>query len=323
LNEFIIPEVKDTAAATSGVTFPFERAQQLKGKLSRVFSYHLGCMTSGARFETESILVTGESGTGKSKEIQTLLKRFNESGAMLPNGQPARFAECILKTTQSWKDLGRNTLKAVGYPLSDRVKLTQSEYWEYVVREAKLAGVIGIHYDETQHIFRKKGELDRLSILDSFKTLMKSHEWPLILIFSGVPELDGYLREEPQLYRLLHRVTFNDVELPEELNLVHEIVGNYALQAKLSVAEPLLTADFYSRLVAAAAFRWGLVIKLTIEAITASKIEGTGYLTAEHFIDAWVSRTETSRPASPFVHGSYETIYRKNHPFVEALTMGS
>lgn len=170
MNEFIIPGIRDTAAETAEKVFPLDRAKLLQGEFSKVFSHHLGSMISGARFETESLLVTGQSGTGKSREIGNLLERFNASKAMLPSGKPARFAECILKGTQGWKDLGRSTVGAVGLPLGEKVKMTQAQYWDCAVREAKLNGVIGIHYDEAQHIFRKKNEAERLAILDSFKT---------------------------------------------------------------------------------------------------------------------------------------------------------
>lgn len=255
MNEFVIPSVRDTAARTARQVFPFGRATRLKEVIGRVFSQHLGKLESGARFETECILVTGKSGSGKTTEVSELIERFNANKIALPSGHPARFADCMLRGTQGWKDLGRNTIQALGYPLHDKARLTQSEIWERVVTEARLAGVVGIHYDEAQHIFRKKNEADRLAILDSFKTLMKSHDWPLILIFSGVPELEDYLRQEPQLYRLVNRIEFEDISLPEDYDTVHEIVGSYALQAGLEVDEAILTEDFYHRLVTAGAFR--------------------------------------------------------------------
>ncbi|MEL6692735.1 MAG: ATP-binding protein [Pseudomonadota bacterium] len=320
MSEFVIPEIRETAAFTEDRVFPLKRAVRLKTEFARVFSHHLGSMESGARFETESILVTGQSGSGKTKEIRELLKRFNGSDIALPSGQPARFAECILTGTQGWKDLGRNTIRAIGFPLHEKARLTQAEIWERVVDEAKLAGIVGIHYDEAQHIFRKKNDTDRLAILDSFKTLMKSHDWPLILIFSGVPELSGYLRQEPQLYRLINRIEFEDISLPDDFETVHEIVGSYAMKSELQVEDGILTEDFYHRLVAPGAFRWGLTIKLTIGAIGAAKVEGSGMLRADHFIDVWVSKTQANRAATPFTHSGFETMYRRDHPFVEALT---
>ncbi|WP_240910378.1 hypothetical protein [Pontivivens nitratireducens] len=183
-----------------------------------------------------------------------------------------------------------------------------------------MAGVVGIHYDEAQHIFRKKSDTDRLAVLDSFKTLMKSHDWPLILIFSGVPELNGYLRQEPQLYRLVNRIQFDDVSLPEDYETVHEIVGSYAIKSGIGVGETIPTEEFYDRLVAAGAFRWGLIIKLTISAISAARVAGANTLMIDHFIDAWVAKTQANRAATPFTHTRFETMYRKDHPFVEALT---
>ncbi len=55
--------------------------------------------------------------------------------------------------------------------------------------EANLAGVVGIHYEEARHIF------------------------------SGVPELEVYLPQEPQLYGLISRVQFNDISLPDDFEL--------------------------------------------------------------------------------------------------------
>ncbi|WP_240910377.1 hypothetical protein [Pontivivens nitratireducens] len=120
MNEFVIPEVRNTVADTVDCVFPLERAVRLRDEFARVFSQHLGSLESGSRFETESILVTGQSGSGKTKEIAELLKRFNSSEIPLPSGRSALFAECILTGTQGWKDLGRNTIRAIGYPLDDR-----------------------------------------------------------------------------------------------------------------------------------------------------------------------------------------------------------
>ncbi len=287
MNEFVNSSIRQNALSTNDCVFPLKRAQKFKAALTRVFSHHLGCLDSGERFETKGILVTGQSGSGKTKEIAEILKRFNAGQTPLPTGRHARIAECILAGSQGWKDLGRNTIRAIGYPLHEKARLTQAEIWERVVIEAKLAGVVGIHYDEAQHIFRKKNDDDCLAILDSFKTLMKDYEWPLMLIFSGVPELDGYLKREPQLDGKLDRIVFGDISLPEDYVKVHEIVGSYGLRANLSVDPELLTEEFLSK---------------------------------SHFVRAWTDKTFANPAATPFTHSNFETMYRKDHPFVEFLT---
>ena len=319
MSEFIIEAYRDAAADTGSRIYPLVRAAKLKSDFARVFSAHLGHLISGDRFETVGLLVTGPSGSGKTTEIGALIRRFNDDAITLPDGSRARFAECVLKGIGTWKDLGKATANALGYPVSAKARLTQSEIWDIVVREAKLAGMVGVHFDEAQHIFRAKSDADRLAVLDSFKTLMKSHDWPLILIFSGVPELDGYMKSEPQLYRLLHRIRFSDISVPDDYRTIHEIVGSYALRAGVQVDHDLMTQDFFDRLVAASASRWGLLLEVTKGAVAVSQDAGDETLTREHFTNWWVAKTECAWVATPFTHSGYKTLYRKDHPFVKAL----
>ncbi|MCR8825238.1 ATP-binding protein [Pseudosulfitobacter koreensis] len=319
MSEFIIEAYRDAAAHTGSRIYPLGRAAKLKSDFARVFSSHLGHLIGGGRFETEGLLVTGPSGTGKTTEIGALIRRFNADNIALPDGSRARFAECVLKGIGTWKDLGKATAHAIGYPVSSKARLTQSEIWDIVVREAKLAGIVGIHFDEAQHIFREKSDADRLAVLDSFKTLMKSHDWPLMLIFSGVPELDGYMKTEPQLYRLLNLIRFSDINIPEDYRTIHEIVGSYALRAGVDVDPDLMTQDFFDRLVAAAASRWGLLIEVTKGAVMVCQDAGTETLIRDNFTDWWVGKTMVSRVATPFTHSDYRTLYRKDDPFMKAL----
>jgi hypothetical protein len=165
------------------VQFPLHRAVQLQSDFVRLFSTHLGHLIGGGRFEAEGLLITGQSGSGKTTEIGSLLERFNAEGVELPNGMPACITECSLKGIETWKDFTKSASDAVGFPIGEKARLTQGEIWGIVVREAKINGIIGIHFDEVQHIFRKKGAVDHLAIFDSFKSWLKSHDWPLMLIF--------------------------------------------------------------------------------------------------------------------------------------------
>ncbi|UOA30515.1 hypothetical protein DSM110093_00264 [Sulfitobacter sp. DSM 110093] len=319
MSEFIIDAYRDAAANTGNRIYPLVRAAKLKSDFARVFSAHMGHLISGGRFETEGLLVTGPSGTGKTTEIGALIRRFNDDKITLPDGSCARFAECVLKGIGTWKDLSKATANAIGYPVSAKARLTQNEIWDIIFREAKLAGIVGIHFDEAQHIFRGKSDADRRAVLDSFKTLMKSHDWPLMLIFSGVPELDDYINSEPQLHRLLHRIRFTDIDVPHDYLTIHEIVGSYALRAGVEVDHDLMTQDFFDRLVAASASRWGLLLEVTKSAVAGSQDVRAETLTRDHFTDWWVAKTKCSRAATPFTHSGYQTLYRKDHPFMNAL----
>ncbi|SNR48397.1 hypothetical protein [Puniceibacterium sediminis] len=80
-----------------------------------------------------------------------------------------------------------------------------------------------------------------------------------------------------------------------------------------------MTQDFFNRLVAAAASRWGLLIVVTKGAVAASQDAGADTLIRDHFTDWWVGKTMVSRVATPFSHSDYRTLYRKDDPFMKAL----
>lgn len=322
MNEFVIREIADLSGGLAVRHFPLARAHALQDSFSRLISRHIGGMRSGQRFESEALLVTGSSGTGKSKEIGDLLTRFNGSCALLPSGIPAKFITCVLSSKGTWKDLGKHTLHAMGYPINERARRTQTEIWDLVTTQAKLQGCIGIHYDEAQHILRDKGRSEVLTILDAFKSLIKGRDWPLMLILSGVPELANYVREEPQLFRLVTRVRFEDIDLNPrddgdlgDYLVLNEIVGSYALKLGVEVAEDLRGTDFLHRLATAAAFRWGIAIEMVIAALAHTTERGLPALTREAFDAVWAAKTGIAEIASPFSNTAYRTVYRREDLF--------
>ncbi|WP_312531014.1 ATP-binding protein [Paracoccus sp. (in: a-proteobacteria)] len=314
-NPFVIEEIVETASKNGLWHYPFERGAKIQRALAQIFSRHLGGLRSGTRFETEGLLVTGKSGAGKTSEVNHIIKSFNASGPILPDGRTARIVSCMLDAKGGWKGLGTMTLAALGYPLADTARNTQIQIWRKVIQQAKGQGVVGIYYDEAQHIFRGKSEREQLAILDSLKTLMKSEEWPLILIFSGVPELHGYLYEEEQLFRLLTEVELKDIDLPQDFDTLHELVSNMALDAGLDPAPTLATEDFYHRLATGAGFRWGLAIMITNRAIEACHLVGGKILTVEHFVQGWMNKTGMAALASPFLNKHYVSAFPKDRLF--------
>lgn len=325
-NPFVIPSLANLNADLAQRHFPLARGDELQQAFAQLFSRHLGRLQSGKGFEARSLLVTGLSGSGKSAEISDMLKRFNESAVPLPGGEGARIAPCVLEAKGSWKDLGRKTLHALGYPISNKTRRTQFEIWELVVTQAKLKGVIGIHYDEAQHIMRGKSDAEVLSVLDAFKTLMKSHDWPLMLILSGVPELGDYVQREPQLDRLMTRIEFSEIDLSSaagqpapDYGVLNEIVGSYAISAGLEIDAGLPTGDFLHRLATAGAFRWGLVIDMVVDAVAIAVAGMDGVLGRSHFTAAWREKTGMNELATPFTHESYERMFRRDKPFRAAI----
>ncbi len=315
MNEFVSPETVNVAKRVNATLFPLERAKALQADLKNVFSRYLGAKHSGRRFEVEAMVVTGQSGSGKTKEIADLVYRFNSSEPQLPNGLPARFVEVLLDKKGGWKDLGKVTLHAMGYPITNKSKLTQPEIWRLVGFQAKAQGIVGIHYDEAQHIFAGKSEVEQEEILDSFKTLLKSYECPLILILSGVPELSGYVRQLDQLMRKATFCHLEDIDFTQDAEIIHDIAYSYASKFGLDVSDELNDGAFLHRLATASAFRWGILIDLTTTAIMHAETMQERALTAGHFNKVWVAKTKMNAIATPFTHPAYETMFRREKLF--------
>tara|TARA_R100000750_G_scaffold36404_2_gene23472 strand:- start:2503 stop:3468 length:966 start_codon:yes stop_codon:yes gene_type:complete len=319
VNDFVIDEIVDSSESFNGRLFPLARAEKLKREFATMFSGHLGRLKSGFYFEGEVLMVTGVSGTGKTTELEKLLREFNLSQAILPNGAKARFATCVLDRKGTWKDLGKDTLHAMGYPLSDKARITQAEIGRRIRQQGELQGVVGVWYDETQHILADKKEQAMAEVLDCFKTMVKGADWPMMLIMSGVPELTDYIPQLEQLFRKVTHVRLDDINFEADVDTVNSIVGSYALEAKLSVADELLTGDFLHRLVTAAAFRWGLVFELVVKAVGKALVEHSTDLKLDHFIQAWVSKTKMNAAATPFTHSSYVSMFRRDAPFKASI----
>ncbi|ETD85270.1 ATP-binding protein [Rhodobacter capsulatus] len=320
MNDFIIDEIVDASESFNGRLYPLERAKRLKRAFAEMFSWHLGRMRSGNYFEAEVLVVTGQSGTGKTAEIEKLMRDFHASNAGLPEGRTAKFPMCVLDRKGSWKDLGRNTLDAMGYPLSDKARLTQAQIARRIKQQGALQGIVGIWYDEAQHIMATKNDVALLEVLDCFKTMVKGPDWPMMLILSGVPELADSIPKLEQLFRKVTHVRFDDIDFEADAEKVNSIVGSYAIEAGLEVDDDLITEDFLHRLVTAGAFRWGVVFYLVMKSVGVAVSQQSGELTIDHFVQAWVDKTNMNPAATPFTHSGYQTMFRRENPFQAAIS---
>ncbi|KGM88838.1 AAA domain protein [Roseovarius mucosus DSM 17069] len=321
MSRFEIKEIVEAEEEFNGRLFPLPRAEKLQLEYAKLFSAHLGRLRSGKYFEGEVLVVTGKSGSGKTSEIVNMMANFNAAEVALPGGQNARMVSKELDRKGGWKDLGKKTLRAMGYPIEDKVRMTQSAIWERVAFQGRHQGIVSINYDEVQHILSGKEGLALEAELDSFKSILKSKTWPFLLVLSGIPELDDKIQNFEQLGRKVTHVTFTDIEYDDDASTVHEMMGSYALEARLEVSDDLNSEDFIHRLATAGAFRWGLVCKLVRLAVCEAKVQQSTELTREHFIDTWVSKTEMNPLATPYNHDSYDTYFRRERPFAQMFDL--
>jgi hypothetical protein len=310
---FIDQKTVELASPLKQVHYAFPRAKELRERLIDCVTDYSIKAAIGNHFEARGMLITGPSRVGKTEETKKILKEFNASKTLMPDGRPARIVDCVLSGRVTWKDLGLRTLDALGYPLS--TSRTQNYIWEKVLQQAKDQGVIGIYYDECQHVFAPKATSNRI-FLDSFKSMMKESRWPFMLMLSGVPSLSGYIREEEQLFELLDPISFDPIALgkksdplkdPDMLEL-NKLVFAYADHAAVDF-EDLADFDFLERLDFACASRWGLVIEVMIAALVLFKKSGDKKCTVKHFDKVYAKRSGLPIGFSPFVAPDYRNMF--------------
>jgi hypothetical protein len=305
---FINSRVLELSKPLKTAYFPFSRAQDLSKALSWCVTDYATKASIGKPFEARGVLVIGKSRQGKSREIERFREKFNGGSEIMPDGRPARIVHCILSGKVTWKDLGVKVLSALGYPL--RGRHTQAEIWDLVVKYAEMQGVVGIHFDECQHVFTEEGERTNQQILDSFKTLLKDSRWPLMLILSGIPSLATHVAKEEQLSRLLRTVSFEEIDLTREQDFDEMMQLTYAFAKKAEVDfQPLARRDFLERLAFACCDRWGLVIEMLIEAFIRCRMLDQSVCSIDHFSHAYAELYSTPVGYSPFTMPDYRDAF--------------
>lgn len=310
--DFIDLQAVDAVGPLKAAHYPFPRAEQLHGALSWCLSDYAAKAASHSDFEARGILVTGQSRVGKTREIKRLVAKFNAANVQMPNCGPARIVHCILSGKVTWKDLGVKTLEALGYPLEGR--RTQTYIWDMVIEQARRQNVIGIHYDECQHVFTEDGAKTNRIFLDSFKTLLKDSRWPLVLILSGVPALEKHINQEEQLRFLLRPVHFDLIKPVADIEELNGLAYSYADKAGIAF-DTLSNVDFFERLCFASMNRWGLAIELVIEALTICKMSGSDACTIDHFCEAFTRIHGLRSGFSPFTVTDYRDCFDQDSLF--------
>lgn len=302
---FIDQTLVDVRKPLLEARFSFGRAESLRDAMKWCATDYYSKAASGGQFEARGIVVIGESRQGKTTEIESLLRAFNDGTTIMPDGRPAKVVSCLLSGKVTWKDLGVVILEVLGYPI--RKQSSQTEIWSKVRKYAELQGVIGIHFDECQHVFTAADTATNQKILDSFKSLLKDHNWPLMLIFSGIPSLATHIKKEEQLDRLLRTVEFKGVDLykPADKDELIHLVFSYADKAGVEI-EDLMTEDFLKRLSFSAGHRWGLVIEMLIEAFSAAAVTPKKVCLIDHFSMAYSKISGLPLGYSPFTMPNYE-----------------
>ena len=312
--KFFDPDREKILSQLASCHYEFPRARQLEEAMSYMVTDYITRArirdSIGKGFEARALLVVGPSRIGKTVELDNVAKEFDLANIVLPDGRYAKIIKVTLSGYSSWKTLGASTLSEMGFETRSYSTQNQNQIWDLVAFHAEAHGVICIHYDECQHIFRGKSKDVQDILIDCFKSLLKRPSWPLMLIFSGVEELKDHILREEQLRYLVKTVTFDEIDpnSDEDLLELNRLCFAYADRVEVDFTE-LSSSDFYQRLAFACSNRWGLVINLLFDALVSAALEKGPSRLSAHFCAAFTEAQGLNPQISPFSIDEYEKYF--------------
>ncbi|MGO7031170.1 ATP-binding protein [Rhizobium ruizarguesonis] len=276
-----------------------------------------------------AITISGKSGAGKTT---TLYQRLDLNPSLQPfrnkYNNPQQL--CLrLKTPAgcTMKTLGRAILRAMGYHLRGR-KLDEEEIWDKVIENFKLRQIRILVLDEFQHVLNAPTNKGYLHCSEAIKNLMQTESWPVWLIICGVPEIEGFVKLDPnqqmerrapivRVGRLEDDGVTNDMVAQrdgkqKDHELIEEALYLLAETCRLEVGfQP--DSEFKRRLMHGGLWRFGMtiqIIKYAIERCLRDSMANK-MLTQKHFEEGYARLSDCTPETNVFIADNWLSIDRE------------
>jgi Bacterial TniB protein len=252
-------------------------------------------------------VVVGGSGSGKTAALENLLVDHPAFPGYGIVGSGCTFVSVLVPSPSTLAQLGNETLIAMGYapdkPLAENVA------WNRVRKILKKMRVMFLHYDDVHNVLQQKDanpkELKKIQA--TFRNLMISRTWPVQLVLSGTEETLDMFKNDRQLKRRLKYVMFGDLVAADDAEWVGKAVEDFARQAGLKYVERP-GKMLVERLIHAAAYQFGLVFELLLDAIEVALMAKRRTLGVDDFIEAYADRTSQPDELNIFESAGWQVI---------------
>lgn len=265
--------------------------------------------------ELQGLAVIGEPRAGKST---TLRRIISEHPAFPGYGKLGSHCPLITVVPEGACTLPRfaiDALRKLGMPVKS-VPRDENQLAHLVRDHMRLMGVKILHIDEAHHITQPANETQMKKILNTFKCLMIDSEWPVSLIFSGVPELNQALQLTDQLSGRFSFVRLQNLTIAGDARKIQSIIRNLASYADLEITDAHRAA-IAPRLIHAGKYQLGRSIVFVQDAIENALKRyahqpdvdtDTKSLVPEDFARAYARKTGAEAADNPFVAEDWENI---------------
>ncbi|GAB9167441.1 hypothetical protein BDS110ZK4_30300 [Bradyrhizobium diazoefficiens] len=270
------------------------------------------------RGEGTAIAIVAESGAGKSRAMLHYLDG-NEFFAEIPGGGRPLIRVAV-KAPAILRNLGMATLRAAGY--ASRIEKLQSESWAQVQFLLRDLQTLVVNYEECQRIIQNANRKDRKLIVETFAGLLTDLDWPVSLIFSGLPALESLfqtdfidLKADPKaaeahdtLRRRTRFVPFPSIDLEADRKDLDRGLREYQKIGDVSLALLAHRSETRARLHHAASRQFGLFWQYVVSAIDICVRSERKEVAIDDFADGYAAETQQPLELNPFAVDHWETI---------------
>jgi hypothetical protein len=243
------------------------------------------------------MFVIGNSNSGKTSLVEHHLQKRQELEPF--HNDVGEEVSPILRFDAPSKLTGKGLalagLAALNYDVIAK-SMTEYELYNLLVDQMIEKGKVIAYIDEMQQIVSAKNDDKIQSVADVIKLMAQVKDYPIHLIFSGLPTIANFLsarRDLPNRDQQLSNRSHGVIELPilnskstEDKKVVKEALIGIAAVANLRLGEDV-DDDLLQRTMHAASYAFGSVVELMKKAFINAATFGDTVVTRENFAAAY------------------------------------
>ncbi|WP_105435866.1 TniB family NTP-binding protein [Neorhizobium tomejilense] len=251
----------------------------------------------GASGKQRVMFVIGKSNSGKTSLVQHHLRKREELSPF-QNDEGEEVSPLLrfdAPSKPSGKGLALAGLAALNYEVVAK-SMNEYELYDLLVKQMIENGKVIAHIDEMQQIVRTNNDDKIQSVADIIKLMAQVEDYPIHLIFSGLPSIANFLsarRDLPNRDQQLSNRAHGVVELPilnaksdEDLKVVREALIGVTATANLRLGGDV-NDDVLRRTMHAASYAFGSVVELMKKAFVNALTYGDTAVTKDNFAAAY------------------------------------
>ena len=279
---------------------------ELERKFNRLLWKRRADIATGRNPEARGLIVTGNSGSGKTTAVDRLITRHPQLNLGNDGSEVLEALSVRVPSPASLKFVGEKTLN--GFGVSTERNRTSNWFWDKIQFHAKSRGTLFVHYDEAQDFISNSKGTEIKPVMKTLKSFMQNKQWPVGLVLSGLPWLKELMNLDPQLWRRFKPIHFPSISYATHAPEIMSILVSYTKVVGLELGDGINNRAFLRRLIHAASNEFGITVELIVEAIEEALLNADDAITIQHFADMYQTRVGCVQALNPFVADDFKSI---------------